>query len=177
MGHKVTVYERKPMLGGMLRYGIPAYRLPASYLDRDIDAILSTGVEVHRNTTVGQDVTFPQLREDYDSVYLAIGAGLHKSLGIPGEEAEGVLSAIQLLDTTIRSVKPDFTGKDVVVVGGGNVAMDATRTSVRLGAKSVKCVYRRRIADMTALPEEIEGAMAEGCEVRSPEGPGGHPDR
>ena len=165
MGHKVTVYERKPMLGGMLRYGIPAYRLPASYLDRDIDAILSTGVEVHRNTTVGQDVTFPQLREDYDSVYLAIGAGLHKSLGIPGEEAEGVLSAIQLLDTTIRSVKPDFTGKDVVVVGGGNVAMDATRTSVRLGAKSVKCVYRRRIADMTALPEEIEGAMAEGCEV------------
>ena len=165
MGHKVTVYERKPKLGGMLRYGIPAYRLPASYLDRDIDAILSTGVEVHRNTTVGQDVTFPQLREDYDSVYLAIGAGLHKSLGIPGEEAEGVLSAIQLLDTTIRSVKPDFTGKDVVVVGGGNVAMDATRTSVRLGAKSVKCVYRRRIADMTALPEEIEGAMAEGCEV------------
>ncbi len=87
---------------------------------------------------MGQDVTFPQLREDYDSVYLAIGAGLHKSLGIPGEEAEGVLSAIQLLDTTIRSVKPDFTGKDVVVVGGGNVAMDATRTSVRLGAKSVR---------------------------------------
>ena len=165
MGHKVTVYERKPMLGGMLRYGIPAYRLPASYLDRDIEAILSTGVTVHVNTAVGQDITLPQLREAYDSVYLAIGAGLHKSLGIPGEEAKGVLSAIEMLDSTIRAVKPDFTGKDVVVVGGGNVAMDATRTSVRLGAKSVKCVYRRRVADMTALPEEIEGAMAEGCEV------------
>ena len=165
MGHEVTVYERKPMLGGMLRYGIPAYRLPASYLDRDIEAILSTGVTVHVNTAVGQDITLPQLREAYDSVYLAIGAGLHKTLGIPGEEAKGVLSAIEMLDSTIRAVKPDFTGKDVVVVGGGNVAMDATRTSVRLGAKSVKCVYRRRVADMTALPEEIEGAMAEGCEV------------
>lgn len=165
MGHKVTVFERKPKLGGMLRYGIPSYRLPGSYLDWDIDNILSTGVEVKYNCNVGTDVTLEELRQNYDSLYLAIGACLHKSLGIPGEEAEGVLSAIELLDTTIASVKPDFTGKNVVIVGGGNVAMDATRTSVRLGAKSVKCVYRRRISDMTALPEEIEGAMAEGCEV------------
>ena len=165
MGHTVTVFERKPKLGGMLRYGIPSYRLPGSYLDRDIDTILSTGVSVRVNCEVGTDVTLEELRRDYDSLYLAIGASLHKGLGIPGEDAKGVLSAIEMLDITIRSVKPDFTGKRVVVVGGGNVAMDATRTAVRLGAASVKCVYRRRISDMTALPEEIEGAMAEGCEV------------
>ena len=165
MGHTVTVFERKPKLGGMLRYGIPSYRLPGSYLDRDIDTILSTGVSVRVNCEVGTDVTVEELRRDYDSLYLAIGASLHKGLGIPGEDAKGVLSAIEMLDITIRSVKPDFTGKHVVVVGGGNVAMDATRTAVRLGAASVKCVYRRRISDMTALPEEIEGAMAEGCEV------------
>ncbi len=165
MGHKVTVFERKPKLGGMLRYGIPSYRLPGSYLDRDIETILSTGVEVKLDCRVGTDVTLEELRRDYDSLYLAIGASLHKKLGIPGEDAQGVLSAIEMLDTTIRSVKPDFTGKHVVVVGGGNVAMDATRTAVRLGAESVKCVYRRRVSDMTALPEEIEGAMAEGCEI------------
>ena len=165
MGHTVTVFERKPKLGGMLRYGIPSYRLPGSYLDRDIDTILSTGVSVRVNCEVGTDVTLEELRRDYDSLYLAIGASLHKGLGIPGEDAKGVLSAIEMLDITIRPVKPDFTGKHVVVVGGGNVAMDATRTAVRLGAASVKCVYRRRISDMTALPEEIEGAMAEGCEV------------
>ena len=165
MGHTVTVFERKPKLGGMLRYGIPSYRLPGSYLDRDIDTILSTGVSVRVNCEVGTDVTLEELRRDYDSLYLAIGASLHKGLGIPGEDAKGVLSAIEMLDITIRSVKPDFTGKHVVLVGGGNVAMDATRTAVRLGAASVKCVYRRRISDMTALPEEIEGAMAEGCEV------------
>ena len=165
MGHTVTVFERKPKLGGMLRYGIPSYRLPGSYLDRDIDTILSTGVSVRVNCEVGTDVTLEELRRDYDSLYLAIGASLHKGLGIPGEDAKGVLSAIEMLDITIRSVNPDFTGKHVVVVGGGNVAMDATRTAVRLGAASVKCVYRRRVSDMTALPEEIEGAMAEGCEV------------
>ena len=165
MGHTVTVFERKPKLGGMLRYGIPSYRLPGSYLDRDIDTILSTGVSVRVNCEVGTDVTLEELRRDYDSLYLAIGASLHKGLGIPGEDAKGVLSAIEMLVITIRSVKPDFTGKHVVVVGGGNVAMDATRTAVRLGAASVKCVYRRRLSDMTALPEEIEGAMAEGCEV------------
>ncbi len=165
MGHKVTVFECKPKLGGMLRYGIPSYRLPGSYLDWDIDTILSTGVEVKVNCRVGTDVTLEELRRDYDSLYLAIGASLHKGLGIPGEDAEGVLAAIELLDTTVRTVKPDFTGKHVVIIGGGNVAMDATRTAVRLGAASVKCVYRRRISDMTALPEEIEGAMAEGCEI------------
>ena len=165
MGHKVTVFEKKAELGGMLCYGIPLYRLPAAYLNRDIDCILSTGVEVKLECCVGVDVTMEELRRDYDSVYVAIGATMHKKLGIPGEDSAGVISAIQLLDHSVRDVKPDFTGMNVVVVGGGNVAMDATRISVRLGAKSVKCVYRRRVSDMTALEEEIAGAMAEGCEI------------
>ena len=171
MGHKCTIFDKNPKLGGMLRYGIPSYRLPGNYLERDINTILSTGVEVHSNCAIGRDVTLEQLRQDYDSVYLAIGASTHKSLGIPGEDAVGVLSAIQLLEATIRKENPDFTGKRVVVVGGGNVAMDASRTAIRLGASSVTCVYRRRIADMTALPEEIEGALAEGVEVESLKAP------
>ncbi len=165
MGHKVTVFEKKPKLGGMLCYGIPLYRLPGEYLRRDINCILSTGVETKLNCQVGVDVTIEELRRAYASVYVAIGATMQKKLGIPNEDATGVLSAIHLLDSTIQEVKPDFTGLNVVVIGGGNVAMDATRTSVRLGAKSVKCVYRRRISDMTALEEEIAGAMAEGCEI------------
>ena len=164
MGHKAVIFESKPKLGGMLRYGIPNYRLPGPNLDQDINAILSTGIEVHQNCRIDTQALY-NLRQDYDSIYLAIGASLHKSLGIPGEDADGVLSAIELLDTVVRVGKPDFTGKDVVIIGGGNVAMDATRTSMRLGAKSVRCVYRRRIADMTALMDEIEGAMAEGCEI------------
>ena len=86
----------------MLRYGIPAYRLPAEYLDRDINSILSTGVEVQTDCDIGKDITLEQLRQDYDSVYMAIGASKHKGLGIPGEDAKGVLSAIELLDSTIR---------------------------------------------------------------------------
>ena len=153
----------------MLRYGIPTYRLPTEYLDRDINAILSTGIEVTCGCTIGKDITMVALKATYDCVYLAIGASVHKPLGIPGENAENVLSAIQMLakvDTPDNPEKPDFTGKRIVVVGGGNVAMDAARTAVRLGASSVVCAYRRRVADMTALPEEIEGAMAEGVEVQ-----------
>ena len=161
MGHTVTVFERKPKLGGMLRYGIPSYRLPGSYLDRDIDTILSTGVSVRVNCEVGTDVTLEELRRDYDSLYLAIGASLHKGLGIPGEDAKGVLSAIEMLDITIRSVKPDFTGKHVVVVGGGNVAMDAARTARRLGAE-VTVVYRRGREEMPARAEEVHHAEQEG---------------
>lgn len=165
MGHKVTVFEARKRLGGMLRYGIPCYRLPDSYLDADIDIILSLGVEVKLETKVGKDVTMEELRKNYDSVYVSIGAHTDKKLGIEGEDKAGVISAVDLLRGIGDGDKPDFTGKNVVIVGGGNVAMDVTRTSMRLGAKSVSCVYRRRVSDMTALPEEVEGAVAEGCEV------------
>ena len=164
-GYEVTVFERRARLGGMLRYGIPSYRLPDADLDRDIDAILATGVKVRLSCEVGKDVSFSALRSAFGAVYISIGAHGAKRLGIEGEDAKGVLSAVELLGALGDGGKIDFAGKRVVVVGGGNVAMDAVRTSLRLGAKSVTAVYRRRIADMTALPEEIEGALAEGCEI------------
>ena len=164
-GFEVTVYEKRPKLGGMLRYGIPAYRLPDADLDRDIDVILSTGVKVEFGKTVGTDISFVDFRKKFDTVYISIGAHGAKKLGIEGEDAKGVLSAVELLGQTGSGERPDFKGKRVIIVGGGNVAMDATRTSKRLGAASVTCVYRRRIVDMTALPEEVAGAQAEGCEV------------
>lgn len=165
MGHKVTVFEKRQRLGGMLRYGIPCYRLPDEYLDADIDTILSLGIEVKLGANIGGEETLDSLRQNFDAVYVSIGAHSDNKLGIEGEDAEGVMSAVKLLGDIGDFEKPDFTGKRVVVVGGGNVAMDATRTSMRLGASSVTCVYRRRVEDMTALPEEVEGAMAEGCEV------------
>ena len=165
MGHKVTIYEKRTRLGGMLRFGIPSYRLPDGYLDRDIACVLSLGVEVKLGCGVGTDITLENLRSQFDSVYVTIGAHSDKKLGIEGEDKQGVLSAVELLGSLGEGVKPDFTGKHVVVVGGGNVAMDATRTAKRLGAATVRCVYRRRVSDMTALPDEIEGTRAEGCEI------------
>ena len=165
MGHKVTVYEQRPKLGGMLRYGIPDYRLPQDVLDRDIDHILSAGIEVHTGVSIGLDVDMEQIRSKYDAVYISIGAHADKKLGIEGEDAENVISAVSFLRGIGEGSVPDFTGKDIVVVGGGNVSMDATRTARRLGARSVTCVYRRRVDDMTALAEEIEEAMAEGCQI------------
>lgn len=167
MGHKTTVFEMLPKLGGMLRYGIPNYRLPKNRLDDDIKAILKTGVEVKYGVKIGKDVSIQQLREEYDAVLIAIGASTDKGLGLEGEDAEGVISAIELLRNVGEGNAMDFSGKEVAVIGGGNVTMDAVRTAKRLGAKKVSVVYRRRIADMTALPSEIEGAIAEGIEMQT----------
>lgn len=165
MGHKTVVYEQRRQLGGMLRYGIPDYRLPPEVLDKDIQYILDTGVETVTGTNVGADITMDELKQQYDAVYISIGAHDDKKLGIPGEEYENVVSAVGMLRGIGEGEAPDLAGKRVCVIGGGNVAMDATRTSLRLGAAHVTCVYRRRIADMTALPEEIAEAQAEGGEI------------
>ena len=165
MGHAVTVYEKHKRLGGMLRYGIPSYRLPRTELDREINAILATGVEVHTEVEIGKDITMEQLKNDYDAVYIAIGAQTDRKAGIPGEDSGNVISAVELLRSIGDEQLPDFTGKKIVVIGGGNVAMDVNRSAVRLGAEKVSCVYRRRQSDMTALPEEIEGTIAEGVEL------------
>ena len=165
MGHKVTVFEQRSKLGGMLRYGIPSYRFPREILDKEIESILSTGIEVKTGITIGSDVSFDELKNKYDALYIAIGAHTDKKTGIEGENSEGVMSAVEMLRAIGDDSLPDFTGKEIVVIGGGNVAMDVCRSSVRLGARKVSCVYRRRQADMTALPEEVEGAIAEGVEL------------
>ena len=167
MGHKVTVYEEREKLGGMLRYGIPSYRFPRHLLDAEIASILSLGIEAHTGVTVGTDVWVEELQKEYDCLYIAIGAHQDKKVGIPGEDSKNVMSAVEMLRSIGDDVMPDFTGKQVVVIGGGNVAMDVTRSSIRLGADKVTCVYRRRIEDMTALPDEVTGAMAEGAEIEA----------
>lgn len=171
MGHQTTVFEMLPKLGGMLRYGIPNYRLPKDRLDNDINAILKTGVQVEYGKRIGQDITIESLRKEYDAVLITIGASTDKKLGIEGEDAKGVISAVQFLRDVGKGNAINLQGQEVVVIGGGNVSMDAVRTAVRLGAKKVSIVYRRRTADMTALKSEIEGAVAEGVEVKTLKAP------
>ena len=174
MGHHAVVFEEKSKLGGMLRYGIPNYRFPRERLQEDIDTILSTGVEVKLNTRVGNgegEISYNKLHEEYDAVYIAIGAHTDKKIGIEGEDANGVMSAVEMLRRIGDDDMPDFKDKTVVVVGGGNVAMDCNRSAIRLGAKKVGIAYRRRQTDMTALPEEVEGAIAEGAELYSLKAP------
>ena len=165
MGHQTTVFEMLPKLGGMLRYGIPNYRLPKDRLEDDINSILKTGVKVKFGVKVGRDVTIQKLRSEYDAVLITIGASADRRLGLPGEDAEGVLSAVEFLRNVGMDEMMDMTGKEVVVIGGGNVSMDVVRTAKRFGAKKVSILYRRRRNDMTALPTEIEGAIAEGVEI------------
>jgi NADPH-dependent glutamate synthase beta subunit-like oxidoreductase len=162
MGHDVTIYEARHKLGGMLRYGIPNYRLPHERLDAEIQWILDCGIQVNLDSPIS---SLDELRRDYDAVYLAIGAHEDNKLGLPGEDAEGVESAVEMLRAIGDEEYPDFTGERICVVGGGNVAMDVARSAVRCGAEKVTIVYRRRVADMTAQDAEIAGAREEGCEL------------
>ena len=171
MGHEVHVLEMRKQLGGMMRYGIPAYRFPRERLDEDIRAIVSAGnVTVHTECRIDAE-GMRRLSEEYDAVYVAIGAQGGKTLKLEGADAEGVMSAVDLLTKIGDDEYPDFTGKNVVVVGGGNVAMDCARTSVRAGAASVTVAYRRRLEDMTALRAEIDSAMQEGVEMMTLQAP------
>ena len=162
MGHDVTIFEARRHLGGMLRYGIPNYRLPHDLLDGEIQWILDCGIKVELECPIDD---LRPLRDGFDAVYLAIGAHGDNRLGLPGEDSPGVISAVEMLRAVGDGEAPDFTGKRVAVIGGGNVAMDVARSAVRCGAEKVTIVYRRRVADMTAQDEEIAGAQAEGCEL------------
>ena len=171
MGHDVTVYEMRGELGGMMRYGIPAYRLPRERLDEDIRAILDVGGISVRFGEKVDTASMAEIAKTHDAVYVSIGAQAGKTLHLEGADAEGVMSAVQLLGAIGEGETPDFSGEHVVVIGGGNVAMDCARTAVRAGAEDVTVVYRRRREDMTALAEEVDSAVAEGVEVdmlRSP---------
>ncbi len=165
MGHAVTVFEQRKQLGGMLRYGIPAYRFPREILNREIEGMKLAGFETKTGVSIGRDCSIAELRAQYDAMYVAIGAHTDRKIGIEGEDAKGVISAVEMLRAIGDDHYPDFSGMDIVVVGGGNVAMDVARSSVRCHAKSVKVAYRRRKQDMTALPEEVEGAIADGVEI------------
>ncbi|MBQ9058892.1 MAG: FAD-dependent oxidoreductase [Atopobiaceae bacterium] len=162
MGHSPKIFEARKHLGGMLRYGIPAYRLPRERLDEEINWLIKQGIEVELEHKV-EDLA--SLRSEFDAVYLAIGAHSDNKLGLEGEDADGVISAVEMLRAIGDDELPDFTGERVCIVGGGNVAMDCARSAVRCGAEKVTIVYRRRVADMTAQDEEIVGAKEEGCEL------------
>jgi len=158
-GHSVTVFDSMPKMGGMLQYGVPEYRLPEKILQNEIEAIEKMGVIFKNNTRIGRDIAFDELRGKYDAVIVAIGAWSSVSLKCPGENLDGVLSAVDFL---VDARSHDFTGRKVAVVGGGDIAMDACRTSVRLGADKVYNIYRRTKNEMPANINEITEAEEEG---------------
>ena len=160
-GFKVTIYEKYNELGGILRRGIPSFRLNKDILDKTIEQILNLGIDVKYNQILGENINLEELTKKYDAIYLTIGANVPTNMGIEGEELEGVYGANTLLETGNH---PDYTNKNVAVIGGGNVAMDAARTINRMNAKSVKVIYRRAEEQMPAEKKEIEDAKKEGIE-------------
>jgi len=160
-----TVFEALPEAGGMLRVGIPAHRLPRDILDREIEVITNLGVKIKTHTPLGEDLTLDDLLNDgYQAVYLALGAHKGIELGIPGEKARGVRQGVDFLREVNLTGKADI-GKKVAIIGGGNVAIDVSRSAVRLGAKEVHIIYRRTRAEMPAWEEEIQATEAEGVEI------------
>ena len=163
-GYAITMFEELPEPGGMLRWGIPAYRLPRNELNRDIEEILQTGVELRTNTCVGRDVTLEELDRSFDIIYLAVGAQKSLPLNIPGGDAEGVFGAVEFLRASNMS-KTVKVGKHVAVIGHGKPATDAARTAIRLGAKQVTLYDRHERNDIWAREPEIRGAEEEGVKM------------
>lgn len=163
-GHDVTVFERQHYAGGMMRYGIPEYRLPKDTLDKEIELIKDLGVKIMTKKTLGTHIRLEDLHKDFDAVYLAIGSWRATPLQIEGENLPGVWLGIQFLEQVTKQ-QDVHLGEDVVVIGGGNTAIDCARTALRLGAKSVKLVYRRTQEDMPAEHYEVEEALHEGVEM------------
>jgi len=166
LGYSPVVFEAEAVAGGMLATCIPPYRLPREVLQGEIDMIKAVGVEIRLNTRVGKDVTFEKIKADYDAVFLASGADKGWTLGIPGEDLDGVLDSITFLKDVNLGRNTIKVGEKVAVVGGGNAAIDAARTALRVGAKKVTIVYRRTKEEMPAAPEEIHEAEVEGIEIR-----------
>lgn len=162
-GYKVTVYEAFAKPGGMLRYGIPKYRLPEDVLDKEIQRIVDLGVEIKCNVAIGRDIPYETIRNEYDAVFVGIGAHKGKSLGLPGENAPNVFTGTEFLNR-INSGQRIDVGRKVLVVGGGDTAIDAARVSKRLGA-DVTILYRRTRTEMPAIEEEIVGAEEEGINI------------
>ncbi len=164
-GHGIDIYDAMPHMGGMLRYGIPEYRLPKDYLQQEIDIIAALGVKMINNVKIGRDLTLNWLRNNYDAVIVAVGAWTSSGLRCPGEELAGVFGGIDFL-RDVALLKPVNIGHKVAIVGGGNTAMDACRTAIRLGVKEVYNVYRRTRDEMPAEEIEIKEAEEEGVIFR-----------
>jgi NADPH-dependent glutamate synthase beta subunit-like oxidoreductase/coenzyme F420-reducing hydrogenase delta subunit/ferredoxin len=166
LGHDVTIFEALPLLGGMLRVGVPGYRLPKDVVGEEIQAILDLGVEVKTGMRIGQELKLADLFDQgYQAIFVGIGAHKDRKLGIPGEdELEGVASAVSFLRQVNQGENPKV-GKKVAVIGGGNTAVDSARSARRLGAKEVHMIYRRTSEEMPAAREEIEEAISEGIQI------------
>ncbi len=164
-GHAVTIYDAMPEMGGMLRYGIPEYRLPKAVLAQEVAAIASLGVEMKNGVKLGRDITLEALRAENDAVLVAVGAWKSSTVGCVGEDLEGVLGGIDFLREVNMGNIPDI-GRNVAVVGGGNTAMDACRTAIRCGAENVYVIYRRTRAEAPAEDIEIEEAIEEGVQFK-----------
>ena len=165
MGYGVTVFEALPVAGGMLAVGIPEYRLPRSILNKEINTLLHMGVELKLNTPIGKDLTLQHLKtKGYDAIFIATGAHQSRKLGLQGEENKGVFHAVDFL-RKVALGEPVKVGEKVVVVGGGNAAIDAARTAFRLGSREVTIAYRRTRNEMPAQEEEIEEAEHEGINI------------
>ena len=162
MGYAVKIFEKLPVLGGMMTVGIPEYRLSRDVLEFEIEGILRAGIEVQLNTTVGVDVPFEEVAQTYDAIVFAIGAHHCRGLGIEGEDKKGVYPGVDFLRDVALGDRPDLTGKRVGIVGGGDVAIDAARTAWRLGASEVHLIYRRNREQMPAHKEEVRAAEEEG---------------
>ncbi|MDE7439053.1 MAG: NADPH-dependent glutamate synthase [Clostridia bacterium] len=169
-GYQVTVFEALHKVGGVLIYGIPEFRLPKSIVDKEIESLKSYGVQFKTNIVIGKTITVDELMEEYSAVFIGTGAGLPKFMGIKGEGLNGVYSANEfltranLMKAYANSSTPIMQAKNVAVIGGGNVAMDAARTALRLGAENVYIVYRRSMKELPARKEEIEHAEEEGIQ-------------
>jgi len=160
-GYNVTIYEKYKKLGGILRHGIPEFRLSKDILDDVIDKILSLGINVEYEKELGVNLDLKELSKNYDAVFIAIGANIPWNMGIEGEEFKGVFGGNTLLE---RKEHPDYKGKNVAIIGGGNVAMDCARTINKMGANKVTVIYRRAEEQMPAEKKEIEDAKKEGIE-------------
>ena len=160
-GIKVTIYEKYNYLGGLLMYGIPEFRLPKSIVKETVKQILNLGIEVKYNQELGKNLNLEELKKEYNAIFLSIGANVSSKMGVEGEELNGVFGGNELLEYNLH---PDYKGKNVAIVGGGNVAMDCARTVKKLGAESVKVIYRRAREQMPAEKKEIEEALDEGIE-------------
>ena len=171
-GYSVTVFEALHAAGGVLVYGIPEFRLPKAIVQKEVDHLIAMGVEIKTNMVIGKTLTVDDLGEmGYEAIFIASGAGLPNFMGIPGESLKGVYSANEFLTRSNlmkayreNPITPIMKGGRVAVVGGGNVAMDAARTALRLGAEKVYIVYRRSLEELPARREEVEHAMEEGIE-------------